>query len=85
MRPTIEYAEGGAERQDSVTNDLRQMNEPLGARARVASTGPTVAEYFRDAEEAMCKNTVIYCRSVENLVIHDTRNITQMDEMRSPW
>ena len=42
-RPTIEYAEGGAERQDSVTNDLRQMNEPPGARARVALTGPTVA------------------------------------------
>ena len=55
MRPTIEYAEGGAARQDSVTNDLRQTNEPLGAHARVALTGPTVAEYFRDAEEAETK------------------------------
>ncbi|KAI4699278.1 atp2, beta subunit of the F1 sector of mitochondrial F1F0 ATP synthase [Alternaria sp. BMP 2799] len=29
-----------------------QMNEPPGARARVALTGLTVAEYFRDEEEA---------------------------------
>ena len=27
-----------------------QMNEPPGARARVALTGITVAEYFRDEE-----------------------------------
>ena len=26
------------------------MNEPLGARARVDLTGPTLAEYFRDYE-----------------------------------
>ena len=55
MRPTTKYAEGGAERQDSVTNDVRRMNEPPRARARVALTGPTVAEYSRDAEEAETK------------------------------
>src|SRR3546814_21021275 len=27
-----------------------QMNEPPGASARVALTGPTLAEYFRDQE-----------------------------------
>jgi F0F1-type ATP synthase beta subunit len=33
-----------------------QMNEPPGARARVALTGLTVAEYFRDEEgqDGMC-------------------------------
>ena len=39
-----------------------QMNEPPGARARVALTGLTVAEYFRDEEgqdgklQFQCKN-----------------------------
>merc|ERR1712176_1485601 len=31
-----------------------QMNEPPGARARVALTGLTVAEYFRDEEDRTC-------------------------------
>lgn len=31
-------------------SDKRQMNERLGSRARVALTGLTVAQYFRDQE-----------------------------------
>ena len=33
----------------------RLGNEPPGARARVALTGPAVAEHFQDAEEAETK------------------------------
>jgi F-type H+-transporting ATPase subunit beta len=41
----------GEEREQSkVTLVYGQMNEPPGARARVALTGLTVAEYFRDVE-----------------------------------
>lgn len=40
-----------------------QMNEPPGARARVALTGLTVAEYFRDEEgqdgKAYCERRYI--------------------------
>ncbi len=31
-----------------------QMNEPPGARMRVAETGLTMAEYFRDVSIRMC-------------------------------
>ncbi len=41
----------GEERMNSkCTLVYGQMNEPPGARARVALTGLTVAEYFRDVE-----------------------------------
>jgi F-type H+-transporting ATPase subunit beta len=41
----------GAERGESkCTLVYGQMNEPPGARARVALTGLTIAEYFRDVE-----------------------------------
>ena len=35
---------------DKTTMVFGQMNEPPGARMRVAETGPTLAEYFRDVE-----------------------------------
>ncbi len=43
-----------------------QMNEPPGARARVALTGLTVAEYFRDEEgqdgtrKQLCASNITY-------------------------
>jgi F-type H+-transporting ATPase subunit beta len=41
----------GAQRAESkCTLVYGQMNEPPGARARVALTGLTIAEYFRDVE-----------------------------------
>src|SRR5204863_3514916 len=36
---------------DKTTLVFGQMNEPPGARARVALTGLTMAEYFRDEEK----------------------------------
>jgi F-type H+-transporting ATPase subunit beta len=41
---------GDQREQSKVTLVYGQMNEPPGARARVALTGLTVAEYFRDVE-----------------------------------
>ncbi len=38
-----------------VTMVFGQMNEPPGARARVALTGLTIAEYFRDGDESDAK------------------------------
>ena len=44
-------ADGSTNTADSrVSLVFGQMNEPPGARARVALTGLTVAEYFRDVE-----------------------------------
>merc|ERR1712122_80762 len=49
-----EMIEGGAisltDKTSKVALVYGQMNEPPGARARVALTGLTVAEYFRDQE-----------------------------------
>jgi len=49
-----EMIEGGVislkDKSSKVALVYGQMNEPPGARARVALTGLTVAEYFRDAE-----------------------------------
>lgn len=39
-----------------------QMNEPPGARARVALTGLTVAEYFRDEEGQDGTKITILCQ-----------------------
>ena len=38
-----------------------QMNEPPGARARVALSGLTVAEYFRDGDEETGGRDILFC------------------------
>merc|ERR1712106_222473 len=52
--PYYEMIEGGVislkDKSSKVALVYGQMNEPPGARARVALTGLTVAEYFRDQE-----------------------------------
>jgi F0F1-type ATP synthase beta subunit len=51
----------GAERaQSKCTLVYGQMNEPPGARARVALTGLTVAEYFRDVEGQVREGDVVF-------------------------
>ena len=44
------------------------MNEPPGARARVALTGLTVAEYFRDKEGQMFYSSLITSLDLLKLV-----------------
>ena len=46
----IKLQDGGTTEGSKVALVYGQMNEPPGARARVALSGLTVAEYFRDAE-----------------------------------
>jgi F-type H+-transporting ATPase subunit beta len=38
-------------RESKATFVFGQMNEPPGARARVALSGLSIAEYFRDGQE----------------------------------
>ena len=51
-----------------------QMNEPPGARARVALTGLTVAEYFRDEEgqdgELLCQCNKIHSAKILSAPLH---------------
>merc|ERR1712122_164359 len=46
-----------------------QMNEPPGARARVALTGLTVAEYFRDQGVRMCFSSLTTSSDSPRLVL----------------
>ena len=47
-----------------------QMNEPPGARARVALTGLTVAEYFRDKEG---QDVLFFVDNILDLLRQDQR------------
>ena len=48
---------------DKVAMVYGQMNEPPGNRLRVALTGLTMAEYFRDEKRRKAAKAVTYCSS----------------------
>ncbi len=55
---------------DKVAMVYGQMNEPPGNRLRVALTGLTMAEYFRDQKTKMVKVVTYYYSSTTSTVIH---------------
>ena len=62
-----------------------QMNEPPGARARVALTGLTVAEYFRD-EEGQDGNLLSQIYAASSLYLQCFSSLTtfSVSHMRVP-
>merc|ERR1712170_311851 len=68
----FEMIEGGVislkDKTSKVALVYGQMNEPPGARARVALTGLTVAEYFRDQEGQMCCSSLTTSSDSHRLV-----------------
>ena len=55
---------------DKVAMVYGQMNEPPGNRLRVALTGLTMAEYFRDEKTKTVKVVTYYYSSTASTVIH---------------
>lgn len=55
---------------DKVAMVYGQMNEPPGNRLRVALTGLTMAEYFRDEKTKTVKVVTYYYSSTTSTVIH---------------
>lgn len=55
---------------DKVAMVYGQMNEPPGNRLRVALTGLTMAEYFRDQKTKTVKAVTYYCSLTTSTVIH---------------
>ena len=57
-----------------------QMNEPPGARARVALTGLTVAEYFRDEEG---QDVLLFIDNIFRFVSSCSHVVLSYDEKNS--
>lgn len=58
-----------------------QMNEPPGARMRVAETGLTMAEYFRDEQH---KNVLLFIDNISVSHRPDQRYPHCLDVCRQP-
>ena len=56
-----------------------QMNEPPGARMRVAETGLTMAEYFRDEEH---RNVLLFIDNISVLHRRDRKCLRFLEECR---
>lgn len=61
-----------------------QMNEPPGARARVALTGLTVAEYFRDEEGQDGKESSLSPIMVQQLTSQCSSSLTIFSALPKP-
>jgi F-type H+-transporting ATPase subunit beta len=63
-----------------------QMNEPPGARARVALSGLTMAEYFRDGDEKSSGNDILFLLTISSALPRPVRKCPHCSDVcLRPW